>query len=252
MELFNADCLTKMKDFSDNSIDIVIADLPYGRTHLKWDIPIDLNKMWRELDRICKETTPIFLFGDMAFGVQLINSNPKDFKWELVWTKPVTTTPLLSRRRPGKATEYVFVFYRKQCVYNYHKYHTGIINNNKTKTEEEWCNAGPCPTHKKKAKVIGGTPMMVVRTQYTPRLPLNFISGESVRKGKIIKNITEKPQFLLEFLLKYFSNPNDVCLDFCMGSGSCGVACSKLERKFIGIEINKEHFFKAKERLIML
>ncbi len=84
---------------------------------------------------------------------------------------------------------------------------------------------------------------------YEPILPINVIEEYSVRKGKIIKNITEKPQFLLEFILKYFSNEGDTCLDMTMGSGSCGVACNKLNRNFIGIELNEKHFNLAKERL---
>ena len=86
MNLINGDCLEKMKDLSDNSIDIVIADLPYGRfKHLDWDKTIDLEKMWKELWRICKINCPIFLFGDMKFGVELINSQSKYFKYEIVF-----------------------------------------------------------------------------------------------------------------------------------------------------------------------
>jgi len=342
MLLLHGDCLEKMKDLSSNSVDIVIADLPYGRfKHLKWDTPIDLAKMWKQLNRICKKTTPIFLFGDMKFGVELINSNPKFFKWELVWNKLRTTTPLLSRRRPGKATEYVFVFYRKQCVYNYAKYHKikkSVKQNNKIKKSEIqphypnsvkkhydpklptnviWkgsiANGGnkmkcirneydpTLPTNviqektfPNRAKIIGGKKMLSLennryeptlptnvikkprkwggsdskelhnndfRTLYTPeykenvknyepRLPTNVLNTAVKQSKKLIKNITEKPQFLLEFLLKYFSNEDDVVLDFCMGSGSCGVACATLKRNFIGIELNKEHFKIAKKRLM--
>ena len=91
MKLINGDCIEKMKDISKNSIDIVIADLPYGRfPFLAWDTPIDLGKMWKELNRICKKTTPICLFADMKFAVELINSNPKHFKYEIVWNKKQT------------------------------------------------------------------------------------------------------------------------------------------------------------------
>ena len=304
--LYQGDCLEKMKDLSDNSIDIVIADLPYGRfKHLSWDTEIDLEKMWREIWRIGKKNCPVFLFGDMKFGVKLINSCPKHFKYEIVWNKKRTTTPLLSRKRLGKATEYVFIFYKHQPVYNYAKYHhikgSRKCNNKKVEKGEGMqfhyeksirnvyepslplnvvtnnTSEGLNIVHKnKKIKIprisyeptlptnvldqvipLNNTPLIIGKQNmyhakkavYEPILPINVIEEYSVRKGKIIKNITEKPQFLLEFILKYFSNEGDTCLDMTMGSGSCGVACNKLNRNFIGIELNERHFNLAKERL---
>ena len=109
MKLLNGDCLEKMKELSDNSVDIVICDLPYGRfKHLEWDKMIDLKMMWEQTWRVCKINTPVFMFGDMKFGVELINSCPDHFKYEIVWNKNKTTTPLLSRKRFGKSTEYIF------------------------------------------------------------------------------------------------------------------------------------------------
>tara|TARA_R110000824_G_scaffold382856_2_gene576147 strand:+ start:55 stop:765 length:711 start_codon:yes stop_codon:yes gene_type:complete len=235
--LLNGDCLEKMKDLSNNSIDIIIADLPYGRfKHLEWDRMIDLKKMWKEIWRVCKLTTPVFMFGDMKFGVELINSEPKYFKYEIVWNKNKSTTPFLGRKRFGKSTEYIFIFYKKQPVYNYKQFH---------KICEERVEK-----NKKKGNSIINHYANSNHLVYEPRLPLNFITHREVRNKKLIANITEKPQFILEHLLKYFSNEGDTCLDMCMGSGSCGVACKTLNRKFIGIELNKEHFEIAKDRLV--
>ena len=277
MELYNGDCLEVMKQLKDNSIDIIIADLPYGRfKHLEWDKEINLERMWEELWRIAKPTTPIFLFGDMKFGVKLINSEPKNFRFELVWNKLMTTTPLMSRKRPGKATEYIFCFFKKQPIYNIDKYHAKIHNpvqearvnkGVKTKTNEDkvmkynkykgkngkqWNPSLPLNIVKSPL-VMGKESTNLYHSQstvYNPTLPINVIEGHSKRVKKVIKNITEKPQFLLEFLLKYFSNENDVCLDFVMGSGSCGVACKTLDRKFVGIELNSDHFELAQKRLL--
>jgi len=236
MALIKGDCIEKMKEIKSKSIDIVIADLPYGRfSHLAWDTPIDLGKMWEELNRICKKTTPICLFADMKFAIELINSNPKYFKYEIVWNKKQTTTPLLSKKRLGKATEYILLFYRKQCVYNYAKYHK--IKKSPIELSH---------------RVLGGGKIGGRVNYYEPCLPINVIDDincHAVRRKKTIKHITEKPQPVLEFLLKYFSNEGDTCLDFTMGSGSCGVACKTLNRKFIGIEKMEDHFIKAKERL---
>jgi len=238
MKLLQGDCLEKLKELKDNSIDICIADPPYGRfKHLDWDVKIEFEKLWKELWRVCKPTCPIFLFGDFKFAMEIYNSQPKWFKYEIVWNKMRTTTPLLSKKRFGKATEYILVFYKKQPVYNYLKYHKYLkAPKLEIKSDKNYggiygkCSSKPSPG-------------------YDPKLPINVLEGSANTNNKTIKKITEKPQFLLEHLLKYFSNEGDTCLDFCMGSGSCGVACKTLNRNFVGIELNKEHFKLAKERL---
>ena len=279
MKLINGDCLEKMKDLSDNSVDIVIADLPYGRfAHLAgkdgWDNPIDLKKLWKQIWRVCKETAPVFMFGDMKFGVELINSCPKYFKYEIVWNKKRTTTPLLSRKRLGKATEYVFIFYKKQPVYNFLEYHKKIVKptqekrikkikpkpykGNNIMNGRKYTGIGnrqyepALPTNVVHSNLIIGKNDMYHSQSavYDPVLPTNVLNEYVVRNKKLIKNITEKPQFILEFLLKYFSNKGDTCLDMTMGSGSTGVACKTLGREFIGIELNKKHYDIAKNRLL--
>jgi len=290
MKLIHGDCLEKLKDLSDNSIDICIADMPFQIfAHLKWDCLIDIDKLWVELKRVCKDTCPIFLFGDFKFCMKLINSNPKWFKYEIVWSKGVTTTPLLSRKRLGKSTEYICIFYKKQCVYNYAKYHkikekkcqNRLIKKNDPKLPVNVVKEPLKPNEVWKGSITnGGNTIKCIRNEYEPKLPVNVVKGlhteewrkaakkdfwgsiyeptlpvniiecKSKRRNKIIKNITEKPQFILEFLLKYFSNEEDTVLDFCMGSGSCGEACKKLNRNFIGIELNKDHYDKCCERLL--
>ena len=223
-----------MAKLDDASIDIIIADLPYGRfKNLDWDKCIDLDKMWEQIWRISKPTTPVFLFGDFKFANILMNSQPKWFKYEIVWEKACGTNFVHMRKMFGKTTEYVLVFYKKQPVYNYLKYHT-----------RESKNRNPLPQ-----SVIGhGSKIKYITNVYTPKLPTTVFKTKNVKK-KIIKNITEKPQPLLEHLLKYFSNEGDTCLDFVMGSGSCGVACKTLNRNFIGIELKKEHFDVCVNRL---
>ena len=306
MQLYNGDCLEIMKDLSDNSVDIVIADLPYGRfKHLKWDCPIDLERMWKQLWRICKPTCPIFLFGDFKFAMEIYNSQPKYFKYEIVWNKGQTTTPLLSRKRFGKSTEYILIFYKKQPVYNYAKYHK--INNKNKVFSPMVMGKDNKMYHSKTRKYNPKLPLNIINeneiidselynmkfkrslevyeprlplniieeneilpkdfnnngvakwlqakrdgNDYEPKLPLNIIKCNAKIKNKTIKKVTEKPQFILEHLLKYFSNEGDTCLDITMGSGSCGVACHTLGRKFIGIEKNKEFYEITKERLSSL
>lgn len=107
MDLYNDDCLEKMKDLSDNSIDLLFCDLPYGQTNLSWDSLIDLNLFWKEVNRICKDTTPMFFTCSTKFGVSLINSNPKNFRYDLVWVKSAPCGFLNAKKMPMKKHEMI-------------------------------------------------------------------------------------------------------------------------------------------------
>ena len=238
VKLIHGDCIEKMKDLSDNSVDIVITDLPYGIFNkrdikcTKWDIAIDLDKMWAELWRIGKKNCPIFMFGDMRFCSTLINSQPKYFKYDIAWIKDKSTNPMLTKYMFGKATEYILVFYKKTPTYNVFKYH-------KVKSiKSDKCGG--------MLGGIGGE--KYTKKYYDPKLPLNYIKMSN-RPKKSYKGITQKPVAIMEHILKYYSNENDTCLDICMGSGSTGEACINMNRNFIGIELNDKHFEICKNRL---
>jgi site-specific DNA-methyltransferase (adenine-specific) len=113
MELFNDDCLEKMKDIKDESIDLLFCDLPYGQTSCKWDCEIDLDLFWKEVNRICKKTTPMIFTCSVKFGNSLINSNPKNFRYDLVWVKSASCGFLNAKKMPMKKHEMIYVFYRK-------------------------------------------------------------------------------------------------------------------------------------------
>lgn len=237
-KLYNKDCLEVMSSLPDNSIDIIIADLPYGRfAHLKWDTPINLEKMWEQIWRICKPNAPVFLFGDMRFSVELINSQLKYFRYEIVWNKMISTSPLLARKRFGKATEYINVFYKHSPVYNYQDFHK-VVNQRQAGSGQ----SGVVGVRRKKRKVTYNT--------YEPRLPLNIINEKYIYgRNKAIIGITEKPVNVMAKLLNYYSNIGDVCLDMTMGSGSTGVSCAMTNRRFIGVELNPNHYNIAKARI---
>ena len=113
MELFNDDCLEKMKDIKDESIDLLFCDLPYGQTSCKWDCEIDLELFWKQVNRICKKTTPMIFTCSVKFGNTLINSNPKNFRYDLVWVKSASCGFLNAKKMPMKKHEMIYVFYRK-------------------------------------------------------------------------------------------------------------------------------------------
>ena len=129
-ELINNDCLEALKDISDNSIDLLFCDLPYGETSCKWDTTIDLNLFWEQINRVCKITTPMFFTCSTRFGVSLINSNPKNFRYDLVWVKSQAAGFLNAKKMPMRKHEMVYVFYRKLPLYDLSSHKHKFIGDN--------------------------------------------------------------------------------------------------------------------------
>lgn len=128
MNLYNNDCLEVMKDLSANSIDLLFCDLPYGQTSCKWDCKIDLELFWKEVNRICKKECPMFFTTTTRFGVELINSNPKNFRYDLVWVKTVNAGFLNAKKMPMRKHEMIYVFYRKLPFYDLTSHKHKFIN----------------------------------------------------------------------------------------------------------------------------
>ena len=228
MLLLNGDCLEKLHQLEDNSIDLICCDLPYGITEAKWDCKIDLDELWIQLKRVRKDTTPIFMFGTLKFGLELIASNNKEFKYELVWEKVSPTGFLMSKKRPLVSHEYIFVFYKKQPLYD--------LNSNHKITIKEINDP------KRKEGDLYGCSSCNKRNVYEPRLHKSIWEFNK-KRNKI--NPTAKPIELLKHILKYYSKEGDVVLDPTMGSGSMIVACNQMNRKSIGIELDTEMYNKA-------
>tara|TARA_R100000353_G_scaffold175978_2_gene148109 strand:- start:1772 stop:2842 length:1071 start_codon:yes stop_codon:yes gene_type:complete len=132
IQLINDDCLDALKDLSDNSIDLLFCDLPYGETSCKWDTTIDLNLFWKQINRICKITTPMFFTCSTRFGTTLINSNPKNFRYDLVWVKSQACGFLNAKKMPMRKHEMVYVFYRKLPYYDLSSHKHKILKERKT------------------------------------------------------------------------------------------------------------------------
>lgn len=227
--IYKGDCLEVMKNIPDNSIDCIICDLPYGTTRNKWDIVIPLDKLWEQYKRIRKDNTPIILFGSEPFSTYLRMSNIQEFKYDWVWNKSQITGFLNAKKQPLRQYELIHVFYEKQCTYN------PIMTVGKMQTKA---------TGNGSTNYNGYNAMPTKNNIYYPKNILE-IPQKRIKAG----HPTQKPIELLEYLVKTYSNEGDLILDNCMGSGTTGIACKKLNRKFIGIELEGKYFEIAEKRI---
>lgn len=243
MELFNGDCLQIMKDFPEKSIDMILCDLPYGITKCEWDKPIDFEKLWEQYTRIIKDNGAIVLFSSQPFTTDLINSNRKLFRYEIIWEKTQKTGFYNANKMPLKGHENILIFYKKLPTYNPQKY---IVERN---------DIGRVREKKADRCVLYGHANAQDYKETGERYPhdvIHFSNWNGALFGKTqnaTKHPTQKPIQVLEYLIKTYSNEGDVVLDNCMGSGSTGVACINTNRDFIGIELDKNFFVIAKERI---
>jgi DNA modification methylase len=247
--LINGDCLEEMKKIEDNKIDLLFCDLPWEATSCKWDCALDLKLFWKEINRICKINCPMFFCCNVKFGNTLINSNPINYRYELVWIKSSSVGFLNAKKMPMKKHELIYVFYRKLPFYDLSS-HTPKFIKNKIERTKELIQYDP-PLH---TSIIKDDLLYTVDNNYRlkashkerkerkpiydPHLPTSILEIKS-EKGK---HATQKPVKLIEWILKYYSKEGDTILDPTMGSGSSGVACLNMKRKYIGIEKDEEIF----------
>ena len=237
IDLMHGDCLELMKNIPDDSIDMVLTDPPYGTTQCKWDSVIDFELMWTQLKRVTKNNGAICLFGAQPFTAALIMSNPKMYKYDWVWQKNKATNHLNAKKQPLRLIELVSVFYKNQCLYNPvkttgHKRRIANTKYEKTKLGEH----------------IYGIEKRDTKYDSTERYPNGLLQFSNANKKNKV-HPTQKPVALLEYLIKTYTLENEMVLDFTMGSGSTGVACKNLNRKFIGIEQDDAYFEIAKNRI---
>lgn len=237
IELKQGDCLELMKDIPSHSIDMILCDLPYGTTSCKWDIIIPFEPLWEEYKRIIKNNGAIALFGKQPFTSFLIQSNLKWWRYELIWEKEKGTDFGNANRKPLNAHESIQLFYNKQPTYNkqmrpgepYTK--KNYRNNDKEDLNFKSDNSG----------------IYINKGERTPISVLKF-SRDNTHKGANL-HPTQKPIQLLEWLIKAYTNENELVLDNCMGSGSTGIACLNTNRNFIGYELDENYFAIAQNRI---
>jgi len=232
MELHNDNCFNILPTLKDKSVDLVLVDLPYGQTKCKWDVCIDLEKMWEQLKRIGKENTAYIFFTTTKFGNDLINSNKKWFRYDLVWEKSNSVGFLDANKKPLRNHEMIYIFYKKLPTYN-----PQMLPRDKPQTI----------VYNATINGVYGKVNQNYKKEYTHKHPVSIQKfNNSNHKSK---HPTQKPVESCEWLIKSYSNEGDTVLDFTMGSGSTGVACKNTNRKFIGIEMDEEFFKTAEERI---
>ena len=212
---------------------MVFADLPYGVTANKWDTPIDLKRLWGLLLAVAKPNAAFIFTATQPFATTLINSQPKLFRYDLVWDKTRTTGFLDANRKPLRRHENILVMYRSPPVYTPQKTRGQAWV--KTRARRGDMNYG---------KVRSNGHLQVSDGQRFPTSILTLPSGNARSLHP-----TQKPVALLEWLIKTYSNPGDVILDPTMGSGTTGVACANTGRDFIGIEKEPNYFKTAADRI---
>lgn len=238
------DCLEEMKNIDDKTIDMILCDLPYGITKCTWDKTIPFKPLWEEYERIIKDNGAIVLFSKMPFTVDLIESNRKLFRYEIIWEKTQKTGFYNANKMPLKAHENILLFYKKLPTYNPQKYiverkDVGRVRNKKADrcvlyghvNAQDWIETG----------------------ERYPHDVIHFSNWNGALFGKTdkaTKHPTQKPIPLLEYLIKTYTNEGDTVLDNCMGSGSTCVASINTGRNYIGIEKRKNFFDIAEERIM--
>ncbi len=245
MNLMLGDCLERMKEIPDGSVDLILTDPPYGTTACKWDSVIDLPLMWEQLKRIIKPSGAVVLFGSQPFTSVLITSNLKMFKYEWVWHKNTTSGFAMAKKQPMRNHENILVFYSSQSTYN-------PIKELRDMSEDSLKRMNYDFTTEKGSNTLQNG---IKKTKYTPE-DKGLSYPKTVKKFNTLGNNskervhpTQKPVALMEYLIRTYTQEGETVLDFCMGSGTTGVACKNTGRKFIGIEKDAGYFEIAKQRL---
>jgi site-specific DNA-methyltransferase (adenine-specific) len=245
--LLLGDCLDVLKTLPDGSVDAVIADPPYGTTACKWDSVIPLEPLWAELRRLLRPRGAVVLTGMQPFTSTLVMSNPKWFRHCWAWDKGTISNFQLAKVMPLRAHEDVLVFSRAAA-----RYRPQMTARDCPVDTSNWRRDGkPVPRAGSMMRIRSGNrkASQKVLTHFYPRsvLRINAAAGECNPTKRV--HPTQKPVALMEYLVRTYTDGGDAVLDFCMGSGTTGIACLQTGRRFIGIERDPDYFRIAEKRL---
>ncbi len=233
-KVIQGDCHEVMKDIPNNSIDMILCDLPYGTTACKWDTIIPFEPLWKQYKRIIKDNGAIVLTASQPFTSALVMSNPDMFRYELLWIKEQGTGNLNANKIPLKQHENISIFYKSLPKYN-----------------PQMTEGKPYTIRRQKNTnvIFGktGTKDGYETKNKGERYPTSTLYFNRELKGRF--HPTQKPVALFEYLIKTYTNQGDLVLDNCAGSGTTGVACKNLNRNYILIEKEPEYIDIINKRL---
>lgn len=238
MKLILGDCLEEMKKILDGSIDAVIADIPYGTTACKWDNVIPFEPMWEQLKRVTKKNGAIVLTASQPFTSALVMSNPKMFRYSWIYKKRCASNFAQAKYAPMKEHEDVLVFAKSKPIYY--------------PIKEARQGSGAERVKHRFNETKSGEFTSISKAKPDPtelRYPSSVQEFNNRASGDRGFHPTQKPVALMEYLIKTYTNEGETVLDFTMGSGTTGVACKNLNRNFIGIELDKDYFQIASDRI---
>ena len=231
---YQGDCLEVMKGIKDKSVDMILADLPYGTTACKWDTIIPFEPLWEQYKRIIKDNGAIVLTASQPFTSALVMSNIKMFKYCWVWDKKKPGAIGIAKYQPLRYTEDIVVFSKKTT-----RYFPQMVNREKVKVSRNYKHSEiNAPSLKE----------MSENKEYTQKFPSNIIEVSNANQNNKL-HPTQKPVALFEYLIKTYTNEGDLVLDNTAGSGTTGVACKNLNRNFILIEQDEKYCDIIKERV---
>lgn len=232
MLLYQGDCLEEMNKIPDGSVDLILADPPYGTTACKWDSVIPFEPMWNHLCRILKKGGAVALFGSEPFSSALRMSNIKWYKYDWYWDKKIPSGMSYAKYQPMRQIENISIFSDGKTVYNPQK----------VKRDKPIKGGGMS-----KGETTNNQNLIALHKEYDTKNPTTLIAFDKIRNGSV--HPTQKPVALLEYFIKTYTKEGNVVLDFTMGSGSTGVACANTDRRFIGIELDENYYHISKKRI---
>ena len=242
--VYHGDCLKVMKEIEDKSIDMILADLPYEKTKLKWDVVIPFEPLWKQYKRIIKNRGAIVLFGIEPFSSALRLSNIKMYKYDWIWGKNNASGFALARKQPMRNHEIISILYNKQPIYNYIKEERVMSDSSKKRM-------GYAFNSVKGVNQLQG----IKKVKYIPedkRLSypktIQFFKGVSNNSKERI-HPTQKPVALFEYLIKTYTNEGDLVLDNVAGSGTTAIACINTKRNYILIEKKQKYINAINQRI---
>ncbi len=225
-----------MERIDDKSIDMINCDLPYGITDCPWDVVIPFDVLWKHYNRIIKDNGAIVLTANQPFTTDLINSNRKMFRYELIWEKTKASGFLNAKRMPNKAHENILVFYKKMPVYNPQKF----------QVDKRFIHRKRQIRRSTRSNVFNVCKNESVYIDTGERFPVSVLPFPSTGDNY---HPTQKPVVLYEYLIKTYSNPGDLVLDNCAGCGTTAIACINTGRNFLLMEKEDKYFSFTQQRI---